>query len=149
MTRQQLFAAFFFAAFLFLLFQLYALFSLFLVPLVWAVILVLTFYPLYTLLLTRLRGRRTLTSLLLTLLVILLVAVPVFLFSSVLAAQVLDFYQRVRSATESGELQQFLSKWQETLPGRLWQQWGPRIEAFEIDLSQLALQGANTTSQFI
>ena len=39
MTRQQLFAAFFFAVFLFLLSQLYALFAVFLKPLMWTVIL--------------------------------------------------------------------------------------------------------------
>jgi predicted PurR-regulated permease PerM len=149
MTRQQLFAAFFFAVFLFLLFQLYTLFSFFLVPLIWTVILVLTFYPLYTPLLALLRGWRTLTSLLMTLLVILLVAVPVFLFSSILASQALDFYQRIRDATQSGELQQFLSSWRDTLPGRVWQQWAPRIAAFEIDLPALALRGANAASQFI
>src|SRR5881296_2399506 len=105
MTRQQLFAAFFFAVFLFLLFQLYALFSFFLVPLIWTVILVLTFYPLYTLLLSLLQGWRTPTSLLMTLFVVLLVAVPVFLFSSILASEALDFYQRVRDTVQSSELQ--------------------------------------------
>ena len=149
MTRQQLFAAFFFAVFLFLLFQLYTLFSFFLVPLIWTVILVLTFYPLYTLLLSRLRGWRTLTSLLMTLFVVLLVAVPVFLFSSVLTSQALDFYQRIRDAVQSSELQQSLSGWRDTRLGRVWQQWGPRIEAFEIDLPALALRGANAASQFI
>ncbi|MGH7966045.1 MAG: AI-2E family transporter, partial [Candidatus Binatia bacterium] len=149
MTRQQLFAAFFFAAFVFLLFQLYSLFSAFLVPLTWTVILVLTFYPLYTVLLARLQGRRTLASLLLTLLVILLVAVPVFLLSGILAAEVLDFYQRIRAAAESGELRQTLSGWRETSLGRLWEQWGPRIEAFEIDLPELASEGAKRASQFI
>lgn len=149
MTRQQLFAVFFFAAFLFLLFQLYALFSAFLVPLIWTVILVLTFYPLYTLLLARLHGRRTLASLLMTLFVVLLVAVPVFFLSSVLAREVVEFYQRVRGAAESGALQQFLSSWRETFLGRLWEQWGPRIEAFDIDLPELAQRGASTVSQFI
>lgn len=149
MTRQQLFAAFFFAVFLFLLFQLYSLFALFLVPLIWTVILVLTFYPLYTVVLRLLQGRRTLASLLMTLLVLLLVAVPVFLFSGILATEVLAFYQRIREAAQSGELQQFLAGWRDTALGRLWDNWGPRIEAFEIDLPALALRGANAVSQFI
>jgi predicted PurR-regulated permease PerM len=33
--------------------------------------------------------------------------------------------------------------------GQLWQRWGPRIEAFDIDLPALALTGANRASQFI
>ncbi len=149
MSRQQLFAAFFFAVFLFLLFQVYALFSLFLVPLIWAVILVLAFYPLFTLLLSLFQGRRTLISLLMTVFVVLLVAVPVFLFSSVLASEALGLYQRISEATQSGELQHFLSGWRETFLGRLWQKWGPQVAAFDIDLPGLALQGANVASQFI
>jgi predicted PurR-regulated permease PerM len=149
MTRQQLFAAFFFAVFLFLLAQLYSLFSGFLVPLVWTVILVLTFYPLYTFVLRLLPGRRSTASLLMTVLIILLVAVPIFFLSSVLAGQVIDFYQHVQEAIQSGELQQFLSSWQDTFVGRLWQKWGPRISTADIDIPSLALQGANVASQFI
>jgi len=149
MSRQQLFAAFFFAVFLFLLAQLYSLFFAFLVPLIWAVIFVLTFYPGYTVLLGLLGGRRTLASLLMTVFIVLLVAVPVFFFSSVLTSQVLDFYQRVQEAAYSGELQQIFSSWRETWLGRLWQKWGPQISAFEIDIPSLALRGANAASQLI
>ncbi|MBI3796705.1 MAG: AI-2E family transporter [Deltaproteobacteria bacterium] len=149
MSRQQLFSAFFFAVFLFLLVQVYALFSLFLVPLIWAVIFVLTFYPLFTLLLTWCQGRRNLSSLLMTVLVVLLVAVPVFLFTSVLTSEALALYQRTLEATQSGELQQFLASWRETYLGQLWQKWGPQIAAFDIDVPGLALQGANAASQFI
>jgi predicted PurR-regulated permease PerM len=149
MYRQQLFAAFFFAVFLFLLFQLYALFSLFLVPLIWTVILVLTFYPAYAVLLDLLRGQRTLASLLLTLLVVLLVAVPVVSLSRILTTEVVEFYQQVRTAAETGELQGLLSRWRETLPGQLWQKWGPQIEAFEVDIPALALRAANAISQYV
>jgi predicted PurR-regulated permease PerM len=149
MSRQQLFAAFFFAVFLFLLAQLYSLFSLFLVPLVWTVILVLTVYPLYSLLLHLFQGHRTLASLLMTLLVVLFVAVPVFLLTSVLTNQVIDFYQWVQYAVQSGELQGFLTSWQDTFLGRLWRSWGPRIATADIDIPALALQGANAASQFI
>jgi predicted PurR-regulated permease PerM len=149
MSRQQLFAVFFFAVFLFLLVQVYALFAMFLVPLIWAVIFVLTFHPLFTLLLTWFQGRRNLISLLMTVLVVLLVAVPVFLFSSVLTAEALALYQRTLEATQTGELQQFLASWRETILGQWWQKWGPQIAAFEIDVPGLALQGANVASQFI
>jgi predicted PurR-regulated permease PerM len=149
MPRQQLFAAFFFAVFLFLLAQLYSLFSGFLVPLIWTVIFVLTFHPLYALLLRLLRGRRALASLLMTLFIINLVAVPVFFFSSVLTSQVIDFYQHVQEASQSGELQKFLTSWQDTFLGRLWTKWGPGLLTSNIDLPALALQGANATSQFI
>jgi len=149
MSRQQLFAAFFFAVFLFLLAQLYALFSGFLVPLVWTIIFVLTFYPLYTWLLLLLRERRTLASLIMTIFIINLVAVPVFSFSSILASQVVDFYTHVQEAVQSGEVEGFLSQWRETYLGQLWMKWGPSIATSEMDLPNLALKGANTVSQYI
>jgi predicted PurR-regulated permease PerM len=149
MSRQQLFAAFFFAVFLFLLAQLYALFYIFLAPLAWTIILVLTVYPLYSLLLHALQGRRTLASLFMTILVVHAVAVPVFFFSRVLTNQVIEFYQWVQWAVQSGELQSFLASWQDTFLGRLWKNWGPHIMPSEIDLPALALRGANIASQFI
>jgi predicted PurR-regulated permease PerM len=149
MSRQQLFAAFFFAVFLFLLAQLYSLLSGFLAPLVWTVILVLTFYPLYSMLLELLAGRRALAALLMTLLIVHLVAVPVLFFSSVLTSQVIDFYQRVQDAAQSGELQNFLTGWEGTFLGRLWTKWGPGLLTTNVDLPSLALQGAKATSQFI
>lgn len=149
MTRQQLFAVFFFAVFLFLLVQLYALLSLFLVPLIWAVILVLTFYPVYTFLLQLLRHRATVTALLMTLVILLLVAVPVFFFSRILTNEALDLYRQLRDAAQSGELQRFLSGWRETRLGQVWQQWGPQVTESEFDLAGLALRAANATSQFI
>jgi len=149
MSRQQLFAAFFFAVFLFLLAQLYSLFAVFLVPLVWTVILVLTVYPLYSFLLHFLQGRRTLASFLMTVLVVHAVAVPIFFLSRVLTNQVIDFYQWVQGAVQSGELQGFLASWQETFLGRLWSKWGPRVLTSDIDLPALALQGANAASQII
>ncbi len=149
MNRQQLFATFFFAAFVFLLFQLYALFAIFLVPLVWTVILVLTFYPLYSLVLRLCPGQQTMAALSMTLLVVMLVAAPVVLFSGVLAQEVAEFYRQVRHVVQSGELQHMLSSWQDTYMGRLWQSWGPQVDAFDIDLPGLALAGANALSQYI
>lgn len=149
MNRHQLFAAFFFTAFVFLLFQLYALFAVFLVPLIWTIILVLTFYPLYSLVLRIFMGQRTLASLTMTIFVVLVVAVPIVLFSGVLTQEVAQFYQQVHYSVRSGELQRTLSGWQNTYIGQLWQRWGPQVEAFNIDLPSLALTAANTSSQYI
>ena len=149
MNRQQLFAAFFFAAFVFLLFQLYALFAVFLVPLIWTIILVLTFYPLYSLVLRMFMGRRMLASLTMTIFVVLVVAVPIVLFSGVLTQEVAQFYQQVHYSVQSGALQRALSGWENTYIGELWQRWGPQVEAFNIDLPRLALTAANTSSQYI
>ncbi|MGE0822643.1 MAG: AI-2E family transporter [Candidatus Binatia bacterium] len=149
MTRQQTFAAFFFAVFLFLLSQLYSLFSLFLKPLTWTLILVLTFYPAFSLLLRLFRGRRSAAALTLTLFIMLLVIVPLSYLSTLLTAQMIGFYQGVQNAVASGELQTLLSSWQETSLGQLWMQWAPRIEMLEIDVPGLLLKGANAASQYI
>jgi len=148
-TRQQLFAAFFFAVFLFLLLQLYHLFYLFLTPLIGAVILVLTLYPLYTLLLSLLGQRRTLTALLLTSFITFIVVIAIFLFSSLLTSQVVAFYQNMRAMIQNGELQQLLSRWESSYLGQMWQRWQPGIEALNIDLPALALKGGDAISKFI
>jgi predicted PurR-regulated permease PerM len=149
MTRQQLFAAFFFAVLLFLLSQLYTLFAFFLKPLAWTIILVLTFYPLYDFLLDILRGRRALASLLLTAFIVLLITVPIFFLSSVLTSQMIDLYQKLQEVVQSGQLQSLLAGWRETYLGQLWQKWMPQSAAANIDIPGLLLLAANTISQFI
>jgi predicted PurR-regulated permease PerM len=149
MTRQQLFAAFFFAVFLFLLSQLYALFAVFLKPLMWTVILVLTFYPIFDVYLKWLGGRRSAAALAMTLFIMLLVIVPLSFLSSLLTAQMFEFYESVRSAAESGQLQHLLSGWRDTTIGQLWQKWSPRIAQFDIDVPKLLLAAANNVTQYI
>ncbi len=150
MTRQQLFAVFFFAVFLFLLSQLYALFAVFLKPLMWTVILVLTFYPVFSVFLKWFNGSRSLAALAITLFILLLVMVPLSFLSSLLTTQMFEFYEGMRSAAESGQLQQLLSNWQHTTLGELWQKWSPRIATrFDLDLPRLLLTAANNTSQYI
>jgi predicted PurR-regulated permease PerM len=149
MTRQQLFGAFFFVVLLFLLSQLYALFAFFLKPLAWTIILVLTFYPLYDFLQDILRGRRALASLLLTTFIILLIAVPIFLLSSVLTSQMVDLYQKLQEVVQSGQLQSYFAGWQETYLGKLWLKWVPQTAASNIDIPGLLLIAVNTISQFI
>ena len=149
MTRQQLFAAFFFAVFLFLLSQLYALFALFLKPLMWTLILVLAFYPVFDVFLKWLGGRRSVAALVMTLFIMLLVIVPLSLLSSLLTAQMFEFYNGIKSAAESGQLQSLLSGWRDTTIGHLWQNWSPRIAQFDIDVPKLLLTAANNATQYI
>jgi predicted PurR-regulated permease PerM len=149
MTRQQLFAAFFFAVFLFLLSQLYALFALFLKPLMWTVILVLTFYPVFTVFLRWFGDRRAAAALAMTLFILLLVIVPLSFLSSLLTSQMFEFYDSMKSAAESGQLQHLLSGWRDTAVGQLWQKWSPRIAQFDIDVPKLLLAAANNTTQYI
>ena len=60
MRREHLFAAFFFAVFLFLIYQLYLCFAPFAAPLVLAAVVVLTFYPLTERVVKALRGSHSL-----------------------------------------------------------------------------------------
>lgn len=149
MTRQQLFAAFFFAVFLFLLSQLYALFAIFLKPLMWTVILVLTFYPIFAVFLRWLGGRRSAAALAITMFILLLVMVPLSLLSSLLTTQMFEFDDGMKSAAESGQLQNLLSSWRDTALGQLWDKWSPRIARFDIDVPKLLLTAANNTTQYI
>jgi predicted PurR-regulated permease PerM len=149
MTRQQLFAAFFFAVFLFLLSQLYALFVVFLKPLMWTVILVLTFYPIFDVFLKWFGGRRSAAALGMTLFIMLLVIVPLSFLSSLLTSQMIDFYRDMRTAAESGQLQNLLSSWRDTALGELWEKWSPRIARFDIDIPSILLTAANNISQYI
>ena len=149
MTRQQLFAAFFFAVFLFLLLQLYHLIYLFLTPLIVAVILALTLYPLYTLLLPLLGRRRNLVALLLTSFITFIVIIAIFLFSSLLTSQVLAFYQSMRAMIQNGEVQQMLARWESSYLGHMWLRWQPQVEALNLDLLALAVKGGDTVSTFI
>jgi len=149
MTRQQLFAAFFFAVFLFLLSQLYALFAVFLKPLMWTVILVLTFYPVFDIFLKWFGGHRSAAALAMTLFIMLLIIVPLSFLSSLLTSQMFEFYESVRNAAASGQLQHLLSSWQETTLGQLWLKWSPRIAKFDIDVPSLLLTAANNASQYL
>src|SRR5262245_25363756 len=86
-ARGQLFAFFFFTAFIFLLYQLYRVFSSFLTPIIWAAILAMLFYPLYLALLARLGRRTTLAAFLLTAFVTAAIVVPTVSLSSVVTRE--------------------------------------------------------------
>lgn len=110
MTRQQLFAAFFFAVFLYLLFQFYRMFYVFLVPLTWAALLALAFSPLHIRLTRALHGRDSLASFLFTTVVILVVMVPTVLLTILLANESVALYERSRDFFTSGDLEHFLER---------------------------------------
>src|SRR6185295_3707437 len=102
MSRAQLFAAFFFAVFLYLLYQFYLVFNGFLVPLSWAGILALVFYPTYRRLTALLRARAGLAAFILTTVVIVVVMVPTVWLTVRLASESVTAYQRVQETIQSG-----------------------------------------------
>ena len=149
MTRQQLFAAFFFAVFLFLLYQFYQIFSGFLVPLTWAALLALTFYPLHIRLTRLLRGRTGLASFLFTTFVILVVMVPTVLVSLLLANESVTLYQRSREVLDSGPPRQWLEHLQASTPARAWALLAPILQTWNVDIAGIAVNVANGVSAFL
>jgi len=149
MTRQQLFAAFFFAAFLYLLYEFYHIFEGFLAPLAWAALLALVFYPLYSRLTQVLRGRTSIAAFIFTTLVIMVVIVPTVLLTVLLANESAALYQRSREFLASGELQHVLDRLQASTPARAWSIASNFLRTWNVDLAGIAVSGANALSNFL
>ena len=149
MSREQLFAAFFFAVFLFLLYQLYLFVAAFFAPLVWAAILALAFYPLTNRLVALFRGRRGLAALVLVLAVTVVVVLPSFLLGSLLVREATGAYRRLQEAVQQGELVQLVEQARGSRLGGLWTRVAPLFEQLSIDLSDLLLRATNWVSDQI
>jgi predicted PurR-regulated permease PerM len=148
-SREQLFAAFFFAVFLFLLYQLYLFLSSFFAPLLWAAILALTFYPLTTWLTRASGGRRGLAAFTLVLTVTVVAIIPSFLLGSLLVREATGAYRRVQQAVQQGELVQLVEQIRASRLGGLWMRFTPVFEQLSIDLSDLLLRATNWVSDQI
>lgn len=120
MSREQLFAAFFFAAFLFLLWQFYLFLAGFLAPLLWAGILALTFYPLTTWLVRLFRGSRGLAAFVLLLMVIVVAIIPSIYLGSLVVEETGIAFRRVQEAVRSGEIQRLVEQVRASRIGSLW-----------------------------
>src|SRR5207247_373691 len=148
-SREQPFAAFFFAVFLFLLYQLYLFVAAFFAPLVWAAILALAFYPLTNRLVALFRGRRGLAALVLVLAVTVGVVLPSFLLGSLLVREATGAYRRLQEAVQQGELVGLVEQVRGSRLGGLWVRLGPLFDQLSIDLSDLLLRATNWVSDQI
>jgi predicted PurR-regulated permease PerM len=148
-SREQLFAAFFFAVFLFLLYQLYLFLSAFFAPLLWAAILALTFYPLTTWLVRAFGGRRSLAAFTLVVGVTLVAILPSFYLGSLLVREATDAYVRLQGAMREGELVGLVDRIHASRLGGLWQRVSPLFQQLSIDLSDLLLRATNWLSDQI
>jgi predicted PurR-regulated permease PerM len=149
MSREQLFAAFFFAVFLFLLWQLALFVAPFFTPLVWAAILALVFYPVTAWLVRAFRGRRTLAATVLVVAVTVVVILPAFLIGSMLVREATGAYHRVHESVAGGEMSQVVAQIQASRLGGLWNRLAPWLEQFSLDLSDLLLRATNLVSTFV
>jgi len=149
MTRQQLFAAFFFAVFLFLLYQFYLMFSGFVGALAWAGLLAFIFHPLQTRLTKAVNGREGLAAFILSTFVILIVMVPTVLLTLVLANESVAFYQRSAAFLGGDEWPQFVQSLQGSFPGRLWNAAAGFIDTWHLDVRDTAVKATNAVSAFL
>jgi len=148
-TREQLFAAFFFAVFLFLLYQLYLFVAAFFAPLLWAGILALTFYPLTAWLVRATGGRRSLAAFILVLAVVLVAILPSFYLGSLLVREATIAYGQLQEAVRQGGAVTLVDRLQSSRLGGLWARVSPLFERLSIDLSELALRATNWLSDQI
>ncbi len=149
MRREQLFAAFFFAAFLYLLYQFVILLSYFVGPLSWAALLALMFYPVHRRLVGVLRQREGLAAFLLTTAIILVVIAPTISLTAVLTTQSVELYQEVKVFVEGGRLNELMQRVADSRAGGLWQRLIPQLELWHVDLAGLALKTSNAVSGFL
>lgn len=146
-SRERLFAAFFFVVFAVLLYQLFVLLVPFAGPLVWAAILALTFYPLTKWLVRAFRGNRDLAAAVLVLGVLLGAILPSLFFGSLLVREAGGAYEWVQQATRDGEITRLLTDLQNSRPGRWVQSMlGPIQERLQLDAQSLLVSATSWVS---
>jgi len=145
-TRQQLFAAFFFAVLIFLLYQFYLILELFLTPLTWAAVLALIFYPLQAWLSARLRGRAGLASFLLTTLVIGVVIVPMFVIGTLVVNESVAAFETVQRVVQDGSAQAWLEQTRSSVLGVILDWLPASVRQMELNLPDMALSATNAAS---
>jgi predicted PurR-regulated permease PerM len=148
-SREQLFAAFFFAVFLFLLWQLYLFLVPFFAPLVWAAILALAFYPLTTRLVHAFGGRRSLAALTLVLAITIVAIIPSFFVGSLLVREATGAYRRLQEAVQHGKMVGLVDQIRASRLGGLWVRFALLFDQFSIDVSDLLLRATNWVSDQI
>jgi predicted PurR-regulated permease PerM len=106
LTRAHIFAAVFFALFIFLLYQAARLFTPFVSSLLWAGIITIALYPVYRRLLALVRGRAAIASGIMTLVTAVLIIGPGISALAALASQADDLYSYVSELLKSGRIEE-------------------------------------------
>ncbi len=150
MSRERLFAAFFFAVFAFLIYQLLLFLAPFFGPLVWAAILALTFYPLTTWLVRLFRGSRGIAAGVLVLAVVVVAILPALYLGSLLVREATSAYSHVQQMVADGEITRMVEAARASRPGQLLQRvTGPLRDRVDIDPASLLLGATSWISQQI
>jgi predicted PurR-regulated permease PerM len=149
-SRERLFAAFFFVVLGFLLYQFFLFLAPFFRPLGWAAILALTFYPLTTWLVRAFRGSRAAAASVLVAGVLTVAIIPSIVLGSMLVSEAASAYERVREMVQTGELNALVDTARTSRPGVLVDRLAsPVIDALHLDVSNLLLGAASWVSQQI
>jgi predicted PurR-regulated permease PerM len=149
-SRERLFAAFFFVVLGLLLYQVFLFLSPFFRPLAWAAILALAFYPLTTWLVRVFRGSRALAASVLVFAVLVVAVVPSILLGSLLVSEAAGAYDRAKEMVQTGELTRLVDQLRTSRPGLLVDRLAsPVIDSLNLDLSQLLLGATSYASQQI
>lgn len=110
LTRSHIFAAVFFAIFIFLLYQMARLLAPFSSALLWAAILALALSPVHTRLLRTVNGREGLAAGIMTFSTLLMVIGPAIFLLAVLTAQAVNLYQWTSEFIQAGKLAEAWSR---------------------------------------
>lgn len=149
MSREQLFAAFFFVVLLFLLHELYLFVLPFAGPLAWAAILALTFFPLADRLTRAFGGRRALAAATLVLAITVLAILPSFYLGSLVVRQAVGAYGWLRDTLQPGATKELVERLRASRLGGLWKAVAPAADALSIDLSDMLLRATSWISDQI
>jgi predicted PurR-regulated permease PerM len=146
-SRERLFAAFFFVVFALLLYQLFRLLEPFAGPLVWAAILALTFYPATTWLVRAFRGNRDLAALVLVCAVLLGAILPSLFVGSLLVREAGGAYEWVQQATRDGEITRLFNEIRTSRPGMFVERaLGPLQARLQLDAQSLLVSATSWVS---
>jgi predicted PurR-regulated permease PerM len=148
-SREQLFAAFFFVVLLFLLHELYRFVLPFAGPLAWAAILALVFFPLANRLTRTFGGRRSIAAGMLVLAITVLAILPSIYLGSLLVRQAAAAYGWLKDALEPGATQALVERLRASRLGGLWHTVAPMAGSLSIDLSDIALRATSWISDQI
>jgi predicted PurR-regulated permease PerM len=141
-TKESLFAAFFFAVFLFLLYQLFLFLAPFATPLILAGVLAITFSPATARVKHLVGGSRSLTATLMSVAVIVIVLVPGFLMLSLLVNEAQSVYEIVEGKVSANDPAKVL--------GDTWATLTARFEFLStIDVTSLAVEASKRVSRFV
>jgi predicted PurR-regulated permease PerM len=141
-TRANLFALAFFAAFIFLLYQMARLLAPFSAALLWAIIIALALRPLHQRVLRLFKGRRGVASAIMTLITLLAVIGPAISVLVLFAGQAVDLYQSISQGIQSGK---FIELWNRTSTS-LTENLRTLPLLSEIDITGLAMKGLGEMS---